>query len=151
MRPPVVLIPLDGSAEAEAALPEAEAATRAMGRSLRLLGLSAAAGPDEALPESPQQLRALERRERLEDYLHRTARALQQRGIMTEVLVAGGEPLAALREAVAAPEVVLTVMARPRDDDPRSLAPNEAERVLIAAAAGAVLVIAPRRAAPQPA
>jgi nucleotide-binding universal stress UspA family protein len=116
MPPPVILIPLDGSQEAETVLPDAEATARAMGHNLRLLGIVNSVTAERAESTPPAlDFPAMRRREELEDYLHGMARALQQRGTMAEVLVLCGEPQAALQDAVAAPEVLFTVMARPRD------------------------------------
>jgi nucleotide-binding universal stress UspA family protein len=140
MRPPIVLIPLDGSPEAEYALPQAEAAARSLGHSLRLLGIvdpTPAAGT--VAPSPSLDFLLLQRQVELEDYLHRMARALQQRGLMTEVLVLREAPAIALRTAVAAPEVVLTVMVRPQAE-PQPSSPDLAQAA-IEAAAGTVQVV----------
>lgn len=117
MRPPVILLPLDGSPQAEAALPEAEATARATGHNLRLLGIVdrplAPVAIDGRGTALALDVAALRQREELEDYLHGMARSLQQRGVMTEVLVVGGERRAALQAAIAAPEVRFAVLPRP--------------------------------------
>jgi nucleotide-binding universal stress UspA family protein len=142
MNPPVILIPLDGSPEAEYVLPQAEAAARSLGHSLRLLGIvDPAAAEGTVAPVLSLNFPVLQRREELEDYLHRMAHLLQQRGIMTEALVLCAAPAAALAAAVGAPEVVLTVMARPQVASAPSA---DAERVVLEAAAGAVLVVQPQ-------
>jgi len=140
MPPLVVLIPLDGSPEAEYALPQAEAAARSLGHSLRLIGIVDPTPPAGAVaPAASFNFPVLRRLAELETYLHRTARSLQLRGMMTEVLVLCEAPETALPAAVAAPEVVLTVLARPEaeGDAPAS----ELERLVHEAAAGGVLVV----------
>lgn len=143
MNPSVVLILLDGSPAAEYALPQAEAAARAQGHSLRLLGivdptpLAGTVAPPRALNFS-----ALQRQAELEEYLHRTAQRLQLRGTMAEVLVLREAPVSALRTAIAAPEVVLTVMVRPEAAAGASAA--DLEQAAIEAAAGALLVVQPQ-------
>lgn len=143
MNPPVVLIPLDGSREAEYALADAEAVARSRGLCLRLLGVvdpTPAAGA--AAPAPSLNFAVLQRREELEAYLHHMARSLQQRGIMTEVVVLCDAPEPALRAAVGAPEVVLTVLAAPAAE---GKAPTpDLEQLVRELAVGAVLVVQPQ-------
>jgi len=83
----------------------------------------------------------LQRRVELEAYLHRLARLLQRRGVMTELLVLCEPAGRALTKAVGAPEVVLTVMARPEESGAAAV---DMERIVLEAAAGAVLVVQPQ-------
>lgn len=140
MHPPVVLIVLDGSPEAEYALPQAEAAARAHGHSLRLLGIVDATPPaGTKAPPASFNFPLLQRRIALEDYLHRMARALQQRGTMAEVLVLCETLETALVTAVAAAEVVLTVIAqRPAM---AGVPAADLERLLAGAAGGSVQIV----------
>ncbi len=142
MHHPVILVLLDGSPEAEQALPEAEAAARSFGHPLRLLGIvdpSPAAGA--AAPALSLNFPVLQRRTELERYLHRLAWSLQQRGIMAEAIVLCEPPDAALPGAVAAPEVALTLIARSGADAEAQAAALER---LLAAAAGEVRIVQPQ-------
>src|SRR5579885_3507813 len=108
MHPPVVLVLLDGSPEAEHALPEAEAAARSLGHSLRLVGIVDPTPPEGTIaPARSLNFPLLHRCAEMEAYLHRLARSLQQRGIMAEALVLCEAPDTALPGAVAAPDVAL--------------------------------------------
>lgn len=90
-----VLVPLDGSAAAEAALPYAEAIARAVGVDLQLFAVADRSWAGMVSPE--HELHGeLERmhRERPQAYLAATAAALGQRGIASSCTVADGDPAA---------------------------------------------------------
>lgn len=109
----VVLVPLDGSADAEAALPYAEVIARATAARLHLLSVvdELPSGLLAWRSQQPwlRQVRARYRERR--QYLRETAQALAQRGVTVTTSLAAGDAAVAIR-AVAVREVAsLVVMA----------------------------------------
>ena len=151
MTPQTLLVPLDGSTAAMRALPIAEAVARATGATLRLLAVAEPLA--EAERDRTSEIRAclaMSALEALERQLHVHARVLQERGVMTAVLMATGDPVAAILAAAAAPDVSAVVMA-PREINGGAPQRSVTEAVLRAAIRPVLLAPAPDALASTPA
>src|SRR5262245_29365511 len=107
-----VLVPLDQSHEAEAALPCAEAIAWARAIGVRLLMVLDPTNLD--LPQVTAELRSTltrVRRESAEDYLARTAERFWRHGLHVCTRIADGDPAQEILVAADEPGAALTVMA----------------------------------------
>lgn len=112
---PEILVPLDGSSAAEAALPYAEAVATAMGASLRLFGVvepEDTGRPIWSVEVGERADREQAQHAALLQTLTDVAAALRERGFVAEVTVARGDPadeiVAAADERMAAMVVMAT-------------------------------------------
>ncbi|MFN8557827.1 MAG: universal stress protein [Dehalococcoidia bacterium] len=107
-----VLVPLDGSQTAEAALPYAEAIVRAARCRLVLMSVVDLESRRSLIvpPEAGEQVEAIQR-ERLTAYLHGVVNAMDGRGIIAQSMLRGGEPAAEIIAAEAELGVAMVVMA----------------------------------------
>jgi nucleotide-binding universal stress UspA family protein len=112
MEATTVLVPLDGSDHAEAAIAYAEALARATGASLRLIGVVERESP--ALESRPDDVRTYVetiRYDSLAQQLNVTASGLNARGFSAQALVVIGDPADEILAAADAADVALVVMA----------------------------------------
>jgi nucleotide-binding universal stress UspA family protein len=103
----VVLVPLDGSVRAEAALPYAERLARVNGAEVRLLAVIEKAPPGLAVKGYLERLA----RETLELHLDSTARRLTERGVKVSTSLVMGDPAEEILAAAEAADAGLIVMA----------------------------------------
>lgn len=112
MPPLIVLVPLDGSEVAEAALPYAEAIARATGSTLRLFAVAETEqGWPLAASDALREAQIANQRRALDEYLHDLCPPLEGRGVAASVLLAQGEPVEQILAAATDPEVAMVVMA----------------------------------------
>jgi nucleotide-binding universal stress UspA family protein len=149
MYPSVIVVPLDGSELAEAALGYAESIARATRASLRLIGVVDTGSQRPARNADPKRdhLTMLEL-ESLEKYLLVRARALQRRGLRASVMAVAGPPVDEIL-AAQEPDVAMLVMAtHGRGGFQRLRLGSVADRVLHAATRPVLLVAPPAAGAP---
>ncbi len=140
-----ILVPLDGSALSEAALPYAKVIAEATGASLQLLSI---VEPEPRLPAGRSGLRvdeverlaaeAEETRQRAQvQYLAGKVAALQGQGLVVSSTVEPGDPVDAILAAASKDDVTLVVMA--------SRGRGAVGRLLIGSVADAIVRTGPGR------
>jgi nucleotide-binding universal stress UspA family protein len=111
MRGRVILVPLDGSQQAEAALPYAEAIASVMGDGIRLFGVTE---PESSNPILIRLQQDLEIRTRLagqaQSYLNQVASRASPPELEVSSVVAEGDPATEILRAAQAADIVLIAM-----------------------------------------
>lgn len=130
MKMSTVVVPLDGSAVAEAALPYAEALATALHAPMRLMTVK----PPEvrgALATLPEGRPAQPEAPASEEYLQRWAAVLTKRGLTTSVIIATGDPVdEILAAADDAPGGVVVMATHGRGGVERWMIGSVADKVM---------------------
>jgi nucleotide-binding universal stress UspA family protein len=150
MKISTILVPLDGSQTAEAALPYAEAIAEVTGAALRLFAVAETEGSAVADAPAVRQYLGSAGHAALSAYLDTTAASLRGRGLTITAAVASGDPA---DEIVAAadeiPDVVIVMATQGRGGLDRLLIGSVADKVMRIATRPALLVRPPRAAPPK--
>jgi nucleotide-binding universal stress UspA family protein len=150
MYPSVIVVPLDGSELAEAALSYAESVAHATSATLRLIGVVDTGHQRPSRNADPTRDRlTMHELESLEKYLFIKAHALQTRGVRASVMAVAGSPVDEILTAQE-PDVAMLVMAtHGRGGFQRLRLGSVADRVVHAATLPVLLVAPPAAGAPE--
>jgi nucleotide-binding universal stress UspA family protein len=145
-----ILVPLDGSQTAEAALPYAEAIAGATGAAVHLLAVveSEAGGP-AGRPLQVRQYLGRIGQEAMTAYLDLTAGALRERGITAATTVVTGDPADEITAAAEdTPDAIIVMATHGRGGLDRWLIGSVADKVMRTATRPTLLVLPPQAALP---